>query len=184
MEVNQNSVIRAADAVEEKTNYAVDVIGNSRIGTYIPLEVQSLSLYEMTEYSMFFTILEIIPVYLMAHADGKGTFTHIIGMILIIVAIMSIGLSLAAFYTKMFELYKYVVIMSMVKILIASITVIFLNLSSWYIVILALIYALKIIGFEGLFLYYLAILFRRIQSDEYDSHGEKIKVDGHTMEEV
>ncbi|KAM0671505.1 hypothetical protein CWI42_080420 [Ordospora colligata] len=184
MESSQDSVLKAVDAVEEKTNYAVDVIGNSSIGNYIPLEVKYLSLYEMTEYSMFFTILEIIPVYLMAHADGKSTFTHIMGTIFIIIAMLSIGLSLAAFYTKMFELYKYVVIMSMTKVLIASIIVIFLNLSDWYIVILALIYALKIVGFEGLFLYYLAILFRRSQSDEYDDRGEKIKIEERAMEEV
>lgn len=178
MEDKQEKVLDAANVVEAKAMNAIDNVEKSSIGNSIPLEV-SLPLRELTKYLMFFTIFESIPIYLITCEGNKNEFLHWIskatGFVFLIIAITAAVLDLVTFYGKLFYLYKFVVPVTLVKSAIAFVVVVFSNISSMYVVILAILYSLRITVFDALFLYYLAILLRRIESDDYDNDGERLK---------
>lgn len=180
MEGQQEKVLDAANVVETKAMNAIDNVEKSSLGNSIPLEV-SLPLRELTKYLMLFTIFESIPVYLISCEGNKNEFLHWIskgtGLIFLVIAIIAGILDLVTFYGKMFNLYKFVVPATLVKTALAFLVVVFSNISSMYVVLLAILYSLRIALFDALFLYYLAILLRRIESDDYDNNGERLRKD-------
>lgn len=179
MEDKQEKVLDAANAVEVKAMSTVDSVEKSSLGSSIPLEIVSVPLRDMTKYLMFFTIFESIPVYLISCEENKNEVVHWIssgvGLIFLVAAIISAALNLATFYGKMFSLYKFVVPATIARTIVAFVVVVFSNISTKYVIFLSIAYSLRIVAFDALFLYYLAILLRRIESDEYDNNGEKLK---------
>ncbi|CAD25582.1 hypothetical protein [Encephalitozoon cuniculi GB-M1] len=178
MEDKQEKVLGAVNAVEAKTMDTIDNVEKSSLGSSIPLEV-NLPLHEMTKYLMFFTMFESIPVYLISCEGNKNEFLHWISrgtsLIFLITAIVAGLLDLVTFYGKMSSLYKFVILTTGVRAIAAFLVVVFSNISSMYVVILAILYFLRIATFDGLFLYYFAILLRRIESDDYDNNGRRLK---------
>ncbi|AFM98574.1 DUF5090 domain-containing protein [Encephalitozoon hellem] len=187
MEDKKEKVLDAANVVEAKAMSAIDNVEKSSLGSSIPLEV-SLPLRELTKYLMLFTIFESIPVYLISCEENKNEFLHWIsrgtGFIFLIIAIMAAALDIVTFYGKMFNFYKFVVPVTLVKTALAFLVIVFSNISSIYVVFLAVLYSLRIALFDALFLYYLAILLRRIESDEYDNNGERIRTKDEKGEKV
>ncbi|AFN83296.1 hypothetical protein EROM_070450 [Encephalitozoon romaleae SJ-2008] len=180
MEGQQEKVLDAANVVEAKAMSAIDNVEKSSLGNSIPLEV-SLPLRELTKYLMLFTIFESIPVYLIFCEGNKNEFLHWIskgtGLIFLVIAIIAGILDLVTFYGKMFNLYKFVVPATLAKTALSFLVVVFSNISSMYVVFIAILYSLRIALFDALFLYYLAILLRRIESDDYDNNGERLRKD-------
>lgn len=184
---NQGKILETANVVEKKTMNVVDSLEGSRIGEAIPLEIMSLSLYDITKYLMFFIILDSIPVYLISCSSGGGKISKVLIPLrnygFVGGAIVSSALNLVAFYGKMIVLYKFVVLATLAKTVMAIIVIMTSCLYSLPSIILAVLYSIEIVGLDGLFLCYLAILLRRIESDEYDGKGEKLKKVNEAQEE-
>lgn len=174
-------VLGAANAMEEKTIEAVDNLEKSKLGEMIPLEIVSLPLYDMTKYLMFFIIFDSIPIYLISCEKDQnavlGFITKLRNYSFIFITIFSAIMNFVTFYGKMLSLYKFVLPVAVIKTLIGVIVVITASMYSFRTVLLALIYAFRIVTLDSLFLYYLVILLRRIESDEYDNHGTKLKLE-------
>lgn len=188
MQEEKAKVINAANVLEEKAITAADNLENSKLGDVIPLEIVSLPLYDLTKYLMFFIIFDAIPTYLISCVETKGTVTtwiiRVRDTLFITATIVSTVVNLLAFYAKMITLYKLVVPIALIKTAIAVVVILTSSFYSFITVCLALLYVVRVMVLDSLFLYYLVILLKRIESDEYDNNGEKIVVSDPQAEKV
>lgn len=190
MAEKKEQVVEAAAVVEEKAMVAADSLEKSKLGESIPLEIVNVSLCDITKYLMFFIIFDAIPIYLISceSAGDKEKMTEkvtgfmrsLLKSLFIFSVAASALLNIVAFYGKMLSLYKFVVPAAIFKTGMAVIIVV--CTSFWYsytALALSVIYSLKIVALDSLFLYYLAMLLKRIESDDYDGNGERLKSRDH-----
>lgn len=175
-----NKISETASVAEEKAVKTMENIETSKIGKKLPTELHDIKLTDILKFVLLSSTANFLPCFLIYGRSMESRFTEIPRAILFfcyILCSVSVCLfTLVGYMSNTTSFFKYCLFSGIAK---ASFSVVLMFMA--YIrqglmkLMVAMIYYLYTDVTDFFLLYYLALYFKRIESDEYDDEGNLIK---------
>lgn len=178
-ETGTQKMADTANAAEEKAIQTIDNVESTKFGKKIPTNVHEVKLKDIIKIVLMSSTLNFIPCYLIYGREYGNKLDWLRAGLFLCFIIFSVTLfmfALVAYASNTSAFFKFCLFSSIGKASFSLILMIMANIrQGWIQFVLSLIFYLYLDVTDFLVLYYLAIFFKRIESDEYDDNGEPLK---------
>lgn len=174
----EEEVVDRAEVAEQKVVEAVDKIETSKMGRSLPTEVHNIQIGDIVKMLLLSNFANFMPLYIIFTRDVSSYVNWIrklLNFIFIVSFIWNVTLGFFGYVSGAKELYKFLLAGTIVKGATSLIIMIMCTIGQGFSSIaIGFIFVLYVSFLDLLFLYYLALYFKRLDSDEYDQYGVKI----------
>ncbi|KAK1348701.1 DUF5090 domain-containing protein [Hamiltosporidium tvaerminnensis] len=174
----ETAAAKAAEA-EQKVHGTVEKVEKSSYGKKIPTSFEKVKFINIIKANAWINFIATIPIYIFIVEDTNKAskfkyVTKFLKYLFLFGGLIPVVLDVIAVYLKMPFLFKFIILSKTIKAVLIILSMLVIAFGALYVRLLAYFYMMMVILLDFLFVYYIALLFKRIDSEEYDNEGEKI----------
>jgi hypothetical protein len=169
-----------ADEAEMKVKEGVEKIEHSSAGKKLPTHIERIEFSDIVKIILVITGMLVVPLYIIVDEDMLSTRIHALRWVMLSIKYMVLAFGLVGvlidaiiIFFKLGVLFKLILLLKSLKVISVVLSMIFVTTDTWFVKVLAMLYMIFIILVDLVFIYYSALYFARIESDEFDGQGNR-----------
>ncbi|KAF7682944.1 hypothetical protein TCON_1838 [Astathelohania contejeani] len=179
-ESKKEKLAKQAEESEKKVKETIGKIENSTVAHYIPTSVEKINFIDIVKITMLIMFISTIPIYVILDSNANRPFRVInwimkgIRFIMFWVGIVGAGFDAIVVFMRLDSLFRIVLLTKLIKDVAIVLSILITSFNTWIVKIFAISFMLYNIFLDAVFVYYLAIFFKRLESKDYDDDGNPI----------
>lgn len=166
---------------DRKVKDSIKKIEESQFGKSIPMEIKGINLYNIIKFLNLFLLYSDLAIHLQIQAKAssftgyKKIFYTVIKYLFYIVGFGGDVFALGAFIAGVAFLFKFILVFKTIKMVTVLLVMFFISEFGLFTLGLAMVFGILSCCFDFIHVYYCALFFERIESEDYDQYGSPVK---------
>ncbi|KAF9764412.1 hypothetical protein NGRA_0594 [Nosema granulosis] len=175
------NVSDTASVAEEKAIKTIENVEETNLGKKLPTEIHDIKLCDILKFILMSSTANFLPCYIVYGRAYANFVDYIRGCLFVCYIISSVAVfmfTVVGYASNTTSFFRYCLFSTIAKASFSLVLMFMSNVRQGLTqLILSLIYYFYLDVTDFFLLYYLALYFKRVESDDYDDNGEPLKKD-------